>query len=186
MLEQCGAAIIETASSLTLKSREDPLAHLDDVVRYAYARLGSREEAEDVAMEVFQAAFRFRSELTTKTNPSLYLIGITRRKIADHLRNRRKQRGANTISLNDPSLSDIHSPPSESLTELMQALETLPELQRDVLVLKYLVGLSINEVAQVIRKSPQAANSLLQRARESLSKNAPHLLPDSSGERRKL
>lgn len=65
---------------------EDPLKYLDDVLRYAFARLGSREEAEDVAMEVFQAAFRFRSQLPKRKDPRLYLIGITRRKIADHLR----------------------------------------------------------------------------------------------------
>jgi len=185
MLEQCESARIEALRHSVSPNSPDPLVFLDDVVRYAFARLGSREEAEDVAMEVFQAAFRFRSELPKKADASLYLIGITRRKIADQLRSRQKQRGSRTVSLEDPSLKEVGSEPNEGLFQLIEALKTLPELQRDVLILKYLLGFSTVEVAKVIRKSPKAANSLLQRARESLANNAPHLVPGHTGDRRK-
>lgn len=158
------------------------MSHLDSVTRYAFARLGSREEAEDVAMEVFQAAFRHRTDLPKKVDPNLYLIGMTRRKIADHLRSRRRQRGGNTISLNEIAHEPATKSDDEGLLEIVRALDTLPELQRDALILKYLLGFSTVEVAGLIRKSPQAANSLLQRARESLAANAPHLVPGGTGE----
>jgi RNA polymerase sigma factor (sigma-70 family) len=161
MLKQCDAAESDAGLRIKEPASTDPLVYLDSVVRYAFARLGSREEAEDVAMEVFQAAFRLRSELPRKIDPQLYLIGITRRKIADHLRSRSRQRGRNTISLNDPRLAEIGIEPDHGLTELMVALDALPELQRDVLILKYLLGFSMAEVGGLIRKSPQATNSLL-------------------------
>ena len=86
MLEQLRLLERENAGGMSRSDTEDPLKYLDDVLRYAFARLGSREEAEDVAMEVFQAAFRFQSQLPKRKDPRLYLIGITRRKITDHLR----------------------------------------------------------------------------------------------------
>ena len=95
--------MLERSESLGLKQETaklclDPRDYLDDIFRYAYARLGSRDDAEDVAMEVIQSLFRFRSEIGAKENPSFYLIGITRRKIADHLRKRTRQRGPNTAN----------------------------------------------------------------------------------------
>jgi len=174
---------IEMRRTASARTPDDALEHLDDVVRYAYARLGSHEEAEDVAMEVFQAAFRLRSDLPRKADPKLYLIGIARRKIADHLRSRNRQRRPGTLSLDDPSIKEAAFDPGAGVVELIEALDNLPELQRDVLVLKYLVGCSTDEVASLIKKSPQATNSLLQRARESLAASAPHLMPGYSGDR---
>jgi RNA polymerase sigma-70 factor (ECF subfamily) len=170
MLEQSEPKGIGEVRERAMAQREEPLAYLDDVVRYAFARLGSREEAEDVAMEVFQAAFRLRKELPNKANPRLYLIGIARRKIADQARRYRRQRGPVTVSLDDPSAAEIGFETSSRIPELMQALDTLPELQRDALILKYLHGFSVSEVSALIRKSPEAVNSLLQRGREALAK----------------
>jgi len=183
MVKQPVSVGIERATVPSIRSGEDPIQYLDEVVRYAYARLGSREDAEDVAMEVIHAAFRFGRDLSRKQNPTLYLIGITRRKVADHLRNRTKQRGAKTVSIDDPSVLTTPTEPDTGLSELMQALDALPELQRDVLILKYLIGFSTNEIAVLIRKTPKAANSLLQRGRESLAKYAPHLISDASAVR---
>jgi len=170
MLEQCEPQRPEVIHLTKERVGENPLAYLDDVVRYAFVRLGSREEAEDVAMEVFQAAFRFRTELPKKLDPKLYLIGIARRKIADHARRRKRERGPATLSLDDPSLGDIGVEQSCQITELLEALEALPELQRDALILKYLHGFTVQEIATLVRKSPQAVNSLLQRGRDALAK----------------
>ena len=173
--------MLERSESLGLKQETaklclDPRDYLDDIFRYAYARLGSRDDAEDVAMEVIQSLYRFRSEIGAKENPSFYLIGITRRKIADHLRKRTRQRGPNTVSLEDSRVQKMTIAPELDGSPLMDALELIPELQRDVIVLKYLCGFSTDEIAKLIGKSPQAANSLLQRSRESLIKASPNLL----------
>jgi RNA polymerase sigma-70 factor (ECF subfamily) len=170
----------------TTQEKLDPSDYLDEIYRYAYARLGSREEAEDVSMEVIQTLCRFRSEISTKEAPSLYLIGVTRRKIADYLRRRTRQRGPKTISLDESHLKSLTVVPDLDGSPLIEALNLIPELQRDVIVLKYLSGFSTEEIAKLIGKSPQAANSLLQRSRESLIKAAPDRLAkgESQGTKR--
>ena len=63
------------------------------------------------------------------------------------------------------------------------ALSDLTEVHREVLVLKYVNGLSIEEIAKVIGKSAAATNSLLQRARQSLRERSQHLIEAQGGPR---
>ncbi len=176
MLEHCETARIKESTSA-----KDPLVFLDDVVRYAFARLGSKEEAEDVAMEVFHAAFQIRSELFDKQDPGIYLIGMARRKVGKYLRDRNRQRGSRTLSLNDPGFGEIPSPFSDGISDIITALDSIVDIQREVLVLKYVMGFSVVEIGRLIHKSPQATNSLLQRGRESLRIAAPHLITEKGG-----
>ena len=160
----------------------DPRDYLDEIYRYAYARLGSREEAEDVSMEVIQAICRYRSEFSTKQDPTLYLIGVTRRKIADHCRQRNRQRGRDTVSIEGTSVDSITMASAMEPSPLLDSLDHLPDLQRDVIVLKYLCGFSTEEIGKLIGKSTQAANSLLQRSREALTRANPELRPQNDKE----
>jgi RNA polymerase sigma-70 factor (ECF subfamily) len=139
---------------------------LDDVYRYCFARLGSREDAEDAVMEVFMAANARPDRLRDASDPRLYLIGIARRKVVDVLRRRRRDRRPTCLERSEPTDG------AERREVVRQALATLPENQREVLVLKYVQELSVQEIARVVRKSPQAVNSLLQRGRAAFRHGA--------------
>jgi RNA polymerase sigma-70 factor (ECF subfamily) len=157
----------------------DPrLAYLDDLVRYAYARLGSIEEAEDVAIEVLQAAVNVRGGLGSVREPKLYLLGIARRKVAEHHRKTRKQRGPGTLALDDLSLVAAQPFAADTSVAVREVLSKLPELYREVLLLKYIHGLSADEIAQVIGKSRTSARSLVQRAREAFAREGGHLVEE--------
>ena len=52
--------------------------------------------------------------------------------------------------------------------ELEELLDALPELSRQVLLLRYQVGLSVSEIAEVIDRSYKGTESLLSRARSQL------------------
>jgi RNA polymerase sigma factor (sigma-70 family) len=163
------------------QSSGDPrLAYLDELVRYAYAKLGSLEEAEDVAIEVLQAAVQVRGGLSSIREPKLYLLGIARRKVAEHYRKSRKQRGPNTLALED--LSHVIAEPvaAEEGMAVREVLAKLPELYQEVLLLKYVHGLTAEEIAQVIGKSRISARSLLQRAREAFAREGGHLMEEGA------
>ena len=139
---------------------------LDDVYRYCFARLGSREDAEDATMEVFLAANARPDRLRDASDPRLYLIGIARRKVVDVLRRRRRDRRPTYLEHIEPTDG------AERREVVHQALGALPEIQREVLILKYVQELSVQEIAGVVRKSPQAVNSLLQRGRAAFRHSA--------------
>lgn len=126
-------------------------------------RIKPVEEAEDVAAEVFLEAYRCWHRCRGPVH--LWMLGIARRKVADHYRRHRpvfQLRDAEQMTAD--AMSDF-----ESELEVRQAFEILHALhpdERDALSLQILEGLSIEEIATVIGRSAPATNSLLQRARE--------------------
>lgn len=147
---------------------DDPrIDFLDDLVRYAYARLGSVEDAEDVAIEAIQAATQVRGGLRSLKEPKLYLLGIARRKVADQLRRRRKR----PLSLElHPEVAALPVFDLDDQTAVRQVLGKLPEAYQDALILKYVHELSAEEIAAVLRKSNASTRSLIQRAREAFKR----------------
>ena len=158
--------------SKTWTATELQHTYLDDVYRFVSRRIAIREEAEDLTIDVFGAAFRslprFRGDADVKT----WLFGIARRKIADFVR--RTGRGREIVLLDVPLLADRQSEDpspdtlalqSEAIGQMRRILSDLPEDQRDALLLQHLEGLSIAEIARVMGRSTAAVNSLLQRAR---------------------
>jgi len=134
----------------------------DEIWRFASSQLTRREDAEDVAMEVFAAAFTHFTKMAYVEDQRLWLLAVARKKVANVLR--KKYRRA------EQPLEDDHAAPEHAdATELQETVRTgiraLPRLQAEALVLKYVNGLNTIEVSKVIRKSLPATNSLLQRAR---------------------
>ena len=58
----------------------------DALMQFAYSRVGRRETAEDLVQETFLAAYKTRHQFDKRSEFSTWLIGILRRKIADHYR----------------------------------------------------------------------------------------------------
>lgn len=149
----------------------------DDVWRFVSSKLRRREDIEDVVMEVFGIAFRNINSLQKADSPKLWLLVVARRKAMDCLR---KSYRRSEISLD--AAATLTQPAIESIGENVRYLvEKLPDVYRDVLILKYVNGLETVEVARIVKKSPKATNSLLQRARQSLRELGIAELPGLQG-----
>jgi RNA polymerase sigma-70 factor (ECF subfamily) len=173
--------------------------YLNDVFRYVSRRVPRREEAEDITAEVFTAAFVELSRFRGQCSPYLWLLGIARRKIVDSLRRRSARpemlasemvrEGTNAASL--PELAAVVEGPEELLERaeerrvVRDLVDQLNEDQREALLLQYVEGLSIAEIATVLGRSPAAANSLLQRARAALFRRGQGYFLGDDEERRR-
>ncbi len=135
---------------------EDPMRHLDDVFRYAMARLGQREEAEDVAIEVVQSLPNpcRRRELRA------YMVGMARRKVADRLRRRRP-----TVEVREGDAVGRFDGASDEAAVMAVAMARLSADHRELLTLKYVLGFSSEEIGRALGKRAGAVDSGLQRAR---------------------
>jgi RNA polymerase sigma-70 factor (ECF subfamily) len=136
-----------------------------EVWRFASAQVRNREDAEDIVMEVFAAAFRDFGQLRRVDNQRQWLLAIARKKVADSYRKQYRRAEQPLSETNLPAPDDM---PSATQIAARDALANLPEGQREVLTLKYVNGLSMEEVGKITRRSVAATNSLLQRGRESL------------------
>ena len=136
--------------------------HVASVARLVRFRLG--REDEDAVSEVFLRAWRgLGSYRDTGVPFAGWLYGIARHVAVDVLR--ASVRTEPRAELPDAGVE----PMTAELLTLHDAIEQLPTEQRQVIELKYLVGLSNAEVAAAMDSSPGAVNAKQWRALKALS-----------------
>lgn len=129
---------------------------------FAYLRhnLPTATDAEDALSETMLAAVRALPKFDGRVSLATFLYSIAYRKMADFWR----QRTA-TSELTEGIAAVEHNGHRAELDEL---LDGLPETSKQVLLLRYQVGLSVSEIAAVIDRSYKGTESLLSRARAQL------------------
>ncbi len=128
--------------------------------RYLRHNLPTAADAEDALSETMLAAVRALPSFDGGVPTTAFLYAIAYRKMADFWRKR-----SATVELLDTvpaaTVNDVSA-------EFVDALDSLPEQLRQALLLRYHVGLSVSEVAEVMDRSYKGAESLLSRGRTQL------------------
>ena len=139
-------------------------AALPEVYGYLLARCGRRALAEDLTAETFLAAVAACRREPPPTPSTGWLVGIARHKLVDHWRAADRERLVAVVSSEIADVAD----PWDAHLDVLLAHEVLAEqsgLHRAVLSLRYLDGLSVDEVAHVLGRTRRATDALLGRAR---------------------
>lgn len=150
------------------------------VYRYVRARVWDEAAAEDVAAEVFVAAVKGISRYRHQGKPVLaWLFGIAGHAIADHQRKVGRQRRLSERLWPFGGRGPDRTPErahAETLAtsgeddrliqnlDLAQAIRGLTPPQREVMTLRYFVGLETPEIARIMGKDASAVYSLHARA----------------------
>ena len=149
---------------------------------HSYRMLGSRHDAEDVVQETLLRAWRGLASYEPRAPFQSWLYRIATNACLDELARRPRR----------PQLIEpfVESPPGEPAEPsydpaaryarreglelgMLTAIQTLPGRQRAVLILRDVLGWSAAEVAETLQTSVAAANSALQRARQSVDQRLP-------------
>lgn len=145
--------------------------HYPKIYAYLRHRLGDIDLAEDIAATVFLHAVEGIESFTYRGfSLSAWLFRIARNQVVDHLR---RQAKVTTEPLPEELLdraATVEEAVEEAVAreELSLALKNITEDQRQVVLLKFYGGLSIAEVARIIRKPEGAVKALQHRALASL------------------
>jgi RNA polymerase sigma-70 factor, ECF subfamily len=143
------------------------------VVRYCRARVGAMERsglsAEDVAQEVCLAAVMALPRYRDRGRPFLaFVYGIAAHKVADAYRAAGRDLAYPTDSMPehrsaepDPEQAALEA---DSVTRMSELLEILPDKQREILILRVVVGLSAEETAEAVGSTPGAVRVAQHRA----------------------
>lgn len=138
--------------------------HYPNLYRYAFARLRSREEAEDVAAQVFLEALRGIDRFSYRGKPLLaWLYRIARNLIADHLRYQMRR---DRVSFVQPG-RDNYAPAADESLETLELLDAISKLtidQQEVLILRFFMSLPARATAQILGKNETAVFALQVRA----------------------
>jgi RNA polymerase sigma-70 factor, ECF subfamily len=143
------------------------------VVRYCRARVGTTERsglsADDVAQEVCLAAITALPRYKDQGRPFLaFVYGIAAHKVADAHRAAARNRSDPTDVV--PERYSLEAGPeqmaldSESAARMNRLLSVLPEKQREILILRVVVGMSAEETAEAVGSTPGAVRVAQHRA----------------------
>ena len=169
---------LDDGALMVLFARGDPAATrllterlLPRAFRHAARVLGDRAEAEDLAQEamlrLWKAAADWRTDGTAK--PATWLHKVVANLAIDRLR-----RSGRSVELGDDDYADA-APGMEArlqdgdrMSALDRALATLPERQRQAVVLRHIEELSNPEIAEVLGLGVEAVESLTARGKRAL------------------
>jgi RNA polymerase sigma-70 factor (ECF subfamily) len=188
------AATAETADERHMieKARDGDLSAFDSLIRryedqvfsVAFRLVGNEDDAADVAQEVFLACFRHLKSYRGDSKLSTWLHRITVNMVKN-LWSRRKRQGSDvTASLeegddpDDPPPIEMIADPAPNprrlaagseIAEVIESklLEIEPEF-REVIVLRFVEGLSYEEIADVTKEPLGTVKSRIFRARRAL------------------
>lgn len=149
--------------------------HLPRLLSYAARMLGGdRAEAEDVAQEAMLRLWRIAPEWRPgEAAVSTWLYRVSANLCTDRLRRRTRRRAVDLDSA--PEVSD-GMPSAEArmiagdrMAALQAAVDTLPDRQRQAVVLRHMEGLTNPEIAMVMEIGVEAVESLTARGKRALA-----------------
>lgn len=161
--------------------------HRRELHVHCYRMLASYDDAEDAVQETYLRAWRGRKDFDG-THPRAWLYRIATHVCLDRSRARQRRTAAGTevtwlTAYPDTQLDEIPADAAEpdqayvarETIELafLTALQVLPPRQRATLLAREVLGLPAADTARLLDTSVAAANSALQRARETMRQHLP-------------
>jgi RNA polymerase sigma-70 factor (ECF subfamily) len=149
--------------------------------RVAYSVLRQREDAEDVAQEAFAKAYRCFQQLRDRDRFRAWLVRMTWRLALDRQRaNRRRSARETLVEADRPPTTTESLVSRERAEQLWQAIDTLPEKLRLVIVLFGIEGHDIREVAALLAVPDGTVKSRLFLARKQLKERLSWMATDTT------
>jgi RNA polymerase sigma-70 factor (ECF subfamily) len=144
-------------------------AHRNAIFRYGLRRLDDRSTAEDLVAETFIVVWRRLYELPTRDEELFWLYGIAGKVLANLRRSQQRSLHLETrLASEREAGTDSPRYSMEDIEELLEALTSLSNSNREVIQLAYWEKLSYREMGVVLGCSEKAAGIRLSRARQSL------------------
>ena len=135
--------------------------HGNMLFRLSFAMLGNTSDAEDVVQETFIKYIEKTPEFENEEHRKSWLITVASNKCKDLLRFHKRHEVV--------KLEEWNSIVKESIDSgILEALMTLPEKFRLVLILYYVEGYHIEDIAKIIGKTRSAVKMRLQKGRKLL------------------
>jgi RNA polymerase sigma-70 factor, ECF subfamily len=128
-------------------------------------------DVEDVTQEIFIALLRSIKGFQAKALFRTWFRTLTTRQIAEYYRSKSRKEGRSVLQLDlIESLPDHNFHENvESRIWVRKALNELPKQYREIILMRFIEGLSFNEIAILMNRHPEGTKSLFRRAISALS-----------------
>ena len=158
-------------------------AYVDMVYNLSLNYLQNKEEAEEVTQDVFLKAYEKLDSFDGKSSHKTWIYRIAINQCLDYIKSKKRQKrfgfhiplffskkGEEERSLELPDFNHpgVQLEDKEAMAHLFKKIDRLPENQKTALILKSMEGESVNDIAEIMKTSPKAVESLLSRAKAGL------------------
>jgi len=149
-------------------------AYMERIYRFVYFRVEDQQTAEDITSQVFLKAWSNLDRFQFSRTPYLaWLYTIAHNAVIDHYRTRKVTTALDDVQLSQPDHSELVENEIDLTVEMRSvktALQSLTDDQQKVLTLKFIEGMSNNEIAHHLGKREGAIRALQMRGLQALAK----------------
>lgn len=144
------------------------------IFRYLLLRVGDPDDAEDLAQKTFIKFYRnLHNWHDQGYGPAAYLYTVARSVLADHFRaqkHRKSESSEEILALLADRSQNLEKSviDSEEIEQVLTAIQKLPELDAEVVRLRFIEGFSSQEIAHIIAKNDVATRKTISRAMSRL------------------
>jgi len=149
-------------------------AYMERIYRFIYFRVEDQQTAEDITSQVFLRAWNNLDRFRLGRTPYLaWLYTIAHNAVIDHYRTRKVTTALEDVRLSQPDYAEVVENDIDfevEMTSIKSAMRTLTDDQQQVLTLKFIEGMSNDEIARHLGKREGAVRALQMRGLRALAK----------------
>ncbi|GAA0209891.1 RNA polymerase sigma factor [Kangiella japonica] len=160
--------------------------HKGPLFRFFLRQVSNKSEAEELFQDTWQRLIKHSKSYKISAKFTTYLYHIARTRLIDLYRSHGRQKEFTQANdgWEDKAEGEQSCEPQSTLEyerskqQFLGAVEKLPTLQREVVVMKLETGMTVNEIAEVVQEKPEAVKSRLRYGMDKLK----HYLSDLEAE----
>lgn len=147
--------------------------HADAIFRHVYYRTFSKARAEELVQETFMKTWNYLAAGKKVDNIRAFLYRVAGNLVIDE--SRKHKEGSLDEMLEDEGFqpsSDEHVRLQSSVEgrEIMDIMKSLPESEREIIIMRFVNDMDPREIAEVLKISANTASVRIHRATASLKK----------------
>ncbi len=143
------------------------------IYRFIYLKVSHREEAEDLAHQVFLSAWQNIKNYKFQGVPfHSWLYQIARNQVIDHYRTKKPTVNIELVSetISYSELLDEDFDANSELGTIKKAISKLNQEQQDIIIMRFIEDIPPKEIASVLKKPESTVRVLQHRAVKNLKK----------------
>jgi RNA polymerase sigma-70 factor (ECF subfamily) len=134
---------------------------------------GSNIDVDDILQETFLKAHKKLDQFDGDSSLYTWLYSIARNKVIDEFRSQKRKPDRSQTPSDEIDIADDDPEPVSSqdlqVKRLRRAVEELPEILKDVVVMKTLEGLSYDEISEITGVNTETLKNRMYRAKKQLA-----------------
>lgn len=155
------------------------LPYKDKLYRFALSIVGNAYDAEDILQEVLIKIWKRWDHFSTMENKEAWAMTVTRNMSIDKLRAGKRKRTTDLDNFyhlsDDGPTPDRALQSSDTMTQIIEIINELPTVQKDVVHLRDIEGYTYREISEILGVSIDQVKVNLHRARKILKERLAHL-----------